>query len=78
MYMGIIGFLITFISGYSISIVIRLLNKQGKEKIYLDDTKKLINPELFFPPKAKYIRRRNLKFEENADRPEKGDENEKF
>lgn len=64
LYTGLIGFLITFILGYAISMVIRLLNKQGKERIYIDDTKTLINPDLFFPPKAKYIRRRNLKFEE--------------
>lgn len=63
MYAALIGFLITVIVGYSLSIILRLLKKQGKERIYEDDTKTTINPNLFWPPKAKYIRRRNKKFE---------------
>lgn len=74
MYSAFIGFLITFILGYTISCILILLKKQGKERIYMDDSKTFINPDLFFPPKAKYIRRRNLKLAEK----QKTDENDKY
>lgn len=64
MYSAVMGFIFTFVIGYVVSYIVRLLKKQGVERIYIDDTKTIMNPDLFMPPKAKNIRKRNLKFEE--------------
>lgn len=66
LYGVVIGFLLTFIIGYLLSYILILLNKQGPERIYVDDTKTIMRAELFMPPKAKYIRRRNAVFERAA------------
>lgn len=39
------------------------MKKQGRERIYIDDTKTIIHAELFMPPLAKRIRKRNAVFE---------------
>lgn len=70
MYAAFIGFLLTFIIGITISFILKQLNKQGKERIFTDDTKTTINPDLFMPPIAKYIRRRNVVFEEKLKKDE--------
>lgn len=63
MYSAFIGFLVTYILGFVLSYILRALKKHGKERIYIDDTKTTIHPELFLPPIAKSIRRRNVAFE---------------
>lgn len=70
MYAAFIGFLITFILGYVLSSILKLLKKQGKERIYLNRSQTLMNPDLFMPPKAKRIRRRNLIFQEKLSKIE--------
>lgn len=70
MYAAFIGFLLTFIIGITLSFILKQLNKQGKERIYTDDTKTTINPDLFMPPIAKCIRRRNVVFEEKLKKDE--------
>ena len=66
MYAAFIGFLLTFVIGYGISFILKLLKKQGKELIYTDESKTTVHPELFLPPIAHYIRKRNVKFLEKA------------
>lgn len=68
MYAAFIGFLITFILGYAISLILKLLHKQGIEKIYLDSSKTMMDPDLFMPPKAMSIRKRNLKYQGKIDK----------
>lgn len=63
MYVAFIGFLITFILGYLFSLTLRLFKKQGRELIYSDETKTVMNADLFMPPKAKLVRKRNAVFE---------------
>lgn len=70
MYSAVMGFIFTFVIGYVVSYVVRLLKKQGKERIYTDETKTIMNPDLFMPPIAKNIRKRNLKFEETLKQKE--------
>lgn len=70
MYAAFIGFLLTFIIGLTISAVLRFFKVQGKDPIFTDETKTTINPDLFLPPKASSIRKRNLKIEENSKQEE--------
>lgn len=66
MYSAFIGFVLTFIIGLVLSYILTYFNKQGRERIYVDDTKTIINADLFLPPKAKSIRKRNAVFEKKA------------
>jgi hypothetical protein len=70
MYSAFIGFLLTFIIGLALSYILKALNKQGRERIYIDDTKTIINADLFLPPKAKSIRKRNAVYEQQAQEEE--------
>lgn len=63
MYSAFIGFTITFVIGYLLSILLRILKKPGKQLIFMDASKTTINPDLFLPPKAHFIKLRNEKFE---------------
>jgi hypothetical protein len=51
--------MITFILGICFSLILKLIKLEGKELIYTDEAKTLVNPNLFMPPKAKMIQRRN-------------------
>lgn len=64
MYSAAEGFLITVILGLVLSAVLKMLNKQGVERIYTDESKTIMNADLFMPPIAKRVRLRNLKYEE--------------
>lgn len=64
MYAAAMGFLITFILGLILSVILKIFKKQGVERIYIDDSKTIMNPDLFMPPKAMRVRQRNLKYEE--------------
>lgn len=66
MYAAFIGFLLSYFIGLAISVVLKLLKVQGKSLIYTDDSETTINPDLFLPPKARLIRKRNKKFEETT------------
>lgn len=70
MYAAFIGFLLSYGIGFIISVVLRLFKIQGKSLIYTDDTETTINPDLFLPPKARLIRKRNLKFEQKSKQDE--------
>lgn len=58
MYMVVLGFLITFITGYLMSELLILLKVERMDRIYLNKTKKSINPDLLVPPLANYYKRR--------------------
>lgn len=73
-YAAFIGFVVTFVIGFILSYILRAMKKQGKERIFTDSTKTTINPDLFLPPIAKSIRRRNLAFELKS----RKDSNEKY
>ena len=64
MYAVVLGFLITTIVGYSVSNILRLFDMQGDSKIYVNDNSCNINADLFVPPIAKRIRKRNAKNED--------------
>lgn len=64
MYAVVFGFLITTIVGYSVSNILRLFDMQGDSKIYVNDNSYNINADLFVPPIAKRIRKRNAKNED--------------
>lgn len=70
MYAAFIGFLLSYFIGLIISVVLRLFKIQGKSLIYTDDTETTINPDLFLPPKARLIRKRNLKFQQKSKQDE--------
>lgn len=63
MYAAFIGFSLTFILGYVFSYILKLLKRQGRELIYTDETKTIVKDDLFMPPIAKMIRKRNAVFE---------------
>ena len=63
MYAAFMGFLITFVLGILTSYILKLSKKQGPELIYSDETKTIMNADLFMPPKAKIVRQRNAIFE---------------
>ena len=64
MYAVVLGFLITTTVGYSVSNLLRLCNMEGESKIYVNDNTCNINADLFVPPIAKRIRKRNAKNED--------------
>jgi hypothetical protein len=63
MYTTLIGSAITFFVGYILSYLLRLFNKRGNDLIYIDENKTIINADLFWPPIANMIRKRNAVFE---------------
>lgn len=64
MYSAFIGFLLTFTIGLALSYLLHAIGKQGRERIYIDETRTIINADLFLPPIAKSIRRRNAAHEQ--------------
>jgi hypothetical protein len=63
MYAAFMGFVMTFVLGLFFSYILKLLKKQGPELIYTDASKTVMNADLFMPPKAKLVRKRNAIFE---------------
>jgi hypothetical protein len=74
MYAAFIGFILTFTIGLVLSYLLRAINKQGPERIYVDDSKTIVNADLFLPPKANAIRKRNVHFEKKIE----AEENDKY
>lgn len=66
MWAGVLGFLVTFIVGLSLSYILKRCNAQGKEKMYLNDDKTSINTDLFSPPVAKRLKRQMARYIENG------------
>lgn len=62
----VLGYLLTFIVGYSVSLTLRWLGHQGTERIYLDNDHVYINTDLFSPPVAKHIKRALAKHIQNG------------
>jgi solute carrier family 5 (sodium-coupled monocarboxylate transporter), member 8/12 len=58
--------LVTFIVGYTTSVVLKRLNKEGPNILYSDGDVSSINCDLFSPPKARALRKRLGKIEENG------------
>lgn len=62
MYTGIIGFFVTYLTAIILSYFLKYLTRFYKnDALYMDESKTLVNPELFLPPIAKLIRKRNEK-----------------
>jgi sodium-coupled monocarboxylate transporter 8/12 len=59
MYGVVLGFLATFICGYLLSFVLKKLKIQDSNRIYLKTDSHTINSELFLPPIAKRMERKN-------------------
>lgn len=59
MWYAPLGFCISFFGGWIISQVLILLKLEGKPSIYMDESKTLIDADLFSPPVAKRLRKRN-------------------
>ncbi|XP_058824324.1 putative sodium-dependent multivitamin transporter [Topomyia yanbarensis] len=62
----VLGYIVTFVVGYSTSLLLRWLGHQGAERIYLDNDKIYINTDLFSPPVAKRMKRTLAKHIENG------------
>lgn len=63
MYTGAIGFFVTYLTAILLSYFLKLIKYYRNDSMYLNEAKTLINPELFLPPIAKYIRKLNEKIE---------------
>lgn len=66
MYLVVIGFALTYLTGYIFSEIIRLLNLQGPETIYADEDHKIINGDLFIPLIGRKYQKNSLLFLENG------------
>lgn len=53
------GFSISLILGYLFSVMLDCFGLGGEPTIYTDENRKIINADLFTPPLAKRIRKRN-------------------
>lgn len=62
----VLGYVLTFIVGYTVSLTLRWLGHQGTERIYLDNDHVYINTDLFSPPVAKHIKRALARHIENG------------
>lgn len=62
----VLGYLTTFIIGYGTSLILRWLDYQGPERIYLDNAQVYINTDLFSPPIAKRMKRKLARHIENG------------
>lgn len=57
LWFSVIGFMITFIMGYCFSWILEKLNLADNSQIYVDESKNLINFDLFAPPLSRIIKR---------------------
>lgn len=64
MYAGAIGFIITYVLGILFSYILKFTKYYKNDSMYLDESKTLVNSDLFLPPIAKSLRKRNRKIEE--------------
>lgn len=62
LWYGVFGFLITFIVGYVLSVLLDLCNMGGPKKIYLDTKRRYIDTELFSPPVSRQLKRQNARY----------------
>lgn len=61
MWYVVIGFLVSFVSGYLISWLLESFDKAGEVKIYTDSSRSFYNTDLFSPPVARYLKRQMAK-----------------
>lgn len=61
LWYGVVGYFVTFLVGWTISIGLDCLNMGGKKKMYLDRNQMYINTDLFSPPIANYLKKENQK-----------------
>lgn len=62
MWYAPLGFCISLISGWLISVILAHFDLAGEPTIYSDENKDIINADLFTPPLAKRIRIQNNEF----------------
>lgn len=59
MWYSPLGFCISLFGGWLISVMLEYFNLAGESTIYSDESKTIINADLFSPPIAKRIRKQN-------------------
>ncbi|KAJ6635574.1 putative sodium-dependent multivitamin transporter [Pseudolycoriella hygida] len=62
LWYGVVGWIVTFVVGYAISVLLDLCNVGGPSKIYLDTKRQYIDTELFSPPISKLLKNQNARF----------------
>lgn len=62
MWYAPLGFSISLLGGWIISVVLDYFGLAGESTIYTDENKDIINADLFTPPLAKRIRIRNNEY----------------
>lgn len=62
MWYAPLGFCISLIGGWIVSVILDLLGLAGESTIYTDENKDIINADLFTPSLAKRIRIRNNEY----------------
>lgn len=62
MWYAPLGFSISLLGGWVISVVLEYFDLAGESTIYTDENKDIINADLFTPALAKRIRIRNNEF----------------
>lgn len=69
MWYCVLGFIVTLLVGFVVSQVLNRMNMRGyeSEKIYLDEQRRYLNPDLFSPPVAKRLRLRFAQYLESAE-----------
>lgn len=59
MWYAPMGFFISFIGGWLISIALELFGLEGESTIYTDTERRIFNADLFSPPIARRLRKQN-------------------
>lgn len=59
MWFAPLGFFLSLIIGWIVSFGLEMFDMAGEPTIYSDETRTIINADLFTPPLAKRIRARN-------------------
>lgn len=62
MWYAPLGFCISLLGGWIISVILEHFGLAGESTIYTDENKDIINADLFTPPLAKRIRIRNNEY----------------
>lgn len=61
LYSVAIGFFVTYIIGYIMSRLLKMLDLSGIDEVHIDGNKNLVNFDLFFPPVANSMRKSHVK-----------------
>lgn len=66
MWYAPMGFCISFIGGWLLSVGLALFGLEGESTIYTDVDRRILNADLFSPPIAKQLRKRNAEILEKS------------